>query len=341
MTLNCDNETIRDNSFTFQQFISFLKDKKVYVQTHNYPDPDAIGSGFGLQKLLEHFGIDTTLCYYGKIDRVNTRKMIEMLGIEIVSKDDIEDQMKPHDCIICIDSQKLGGNIIDLAGDEVACIDHHPTVEIVDYFYKDVRMVGSCATIVSGYYEQLNIRPSVNAATAMLYGLQMDTSGFTRGVTDADIHAFAFLHPFIDQKILSSLEQNLMEFKDLQAYGAAISNIQIYDNIGFAFIPFPCQDALIAITCDFILSLEEVYVAIVYSKRDSGYKFSVRSEENASDIDCGIMVSESLKDIGTGGGHSFMAGGFVPIENIKKLGNNPDEAIIQRFMHVKESMSEH
>jgi hypothetical protein len=36
-----------------------------------------------------------------------------------------------------------------------------------------------------------------------------------------------------------------------------------------------------------------------------------------------------------------MAGGFVPIENIKKLGNNPDEAIIQRFMHVKDSMSEH
>ncbi|MBO4846000.1 MAG: DHH family phosphoesterase [Lachnospiraceae bacterium] len=334
-------ESARDNSFTFSKLIDFLKGKKVYVQTHNYPDPDAIGSGFGFQKLLEHFGIDATLCYYGKIDRVNTRKMIEMLDIDIVSKDDIEDHMMEHDPIVCIDSQKYGGNIIDLKGDEVACIDHHPTVEIIDYYYKDIRMVGSCATIIAGYYEQMNIRPSVNVATALLYGLQMDTNGFTRGVTDADIHAFGFLHPFIDQKILSSLEQNLMEFKDLQAYGAAISNIQIFDNIGFAFIPFSCQDALIAITCDFILSLEEVYVAIVYSKRDTGYKFSVRSEENVSDIDCGVMVSEALIDIGTGGGHSFMAGGFVPIENINKLGNNPDEALIQKFMQVKERMTSH
>ena len=31
MMTNCDNKEIRDNSFSFQQFISFLKGKKVYV----------------------------------------------------------------------------------------------------------------------------------------------------------------------------------------------------------------------------------------------------------------------------------------------------------------------
>ena len=51
------------------------------------------------------------------------------------------------------------------------------------------------------------------------------------------------------------------------------------------------------------------------------------------------MIADALEDIGTGGGHSFMAGGFVPIENIKKLGSNPDEALIQRFMHAKDKMS--
>ncbi|MCR5478061.1 MAG: DHH family phosphoesterase [Lachnospiraceae bacterium] len=328
----------RNNAHTFSELLELLKGKKAYVQTHNFPDPDALGSGFGLQQLFLHFGIDAKLCYHGKIDRLNTRKMVEMLGIEIYSKDELEGEMQEDDPIVCVDSQKFGGNIMDLIGDEVAAVDHHPTVEKVDYYYMDIRMVGSCSTMVAGYYEELGVTPPQNVATALLYGLQMDTSGFTRGVTDEDIHAFGFLHRLADSTVLSRLEQNQMEFQDLHAYGAAISNIQIYDKLGFAFIPFACPDALIAITCDFILSLEEVDLAVVYSKRDNGYKFSVRAEDFMKDISCGDLVAKALEGIGTGGGHSFMAGGFLPAEGVALLGNNPDEALIERYLTAYDAL---
>lgn len=326
----------RNNQHSLKELIELLKGKNVFVQTHNYPDPDAIGAGFGMQQFLKQFGINATLCYHGKIDRLNTKKMIELLGIEIFSKEELEEKMGEDDPIICVDSQKHGGNILDLIGDEVACVDHHPTTEPIEYYYKDVRMVGSCASIISGYFEELGVDPDKNTATALLYGLQMDTNGFTRGVTDTDIHAFGYLHGLSDQSILSRLEQNQMEFSDLRAYGAAIENIQVYDRMGFAFIPFACQDALIAITCDFILSIEEVDVAIVYSKRDNGYKFSARSESFVKDVDCGKLLSDALKGIGTGGGHAFMAGGFLPSENLDALGSNPDEVLVERFMDARE-----
>ena len=322
----------RNNDHTLDELIEFLKGKRVYVQTHNFPDPDAIGSGFGIQQFLQHYGIDAKLCYHGKIDRVNTKKMIEALGISIYSKEELEGEMTENDPIICIDSQKNAGNIVDMRGDEVACIDHHPTREPVDYYYKDVRIVGACASIIAGYYMERNIIPDKNTATALMYALQMDTNGFTRGVTDDDIEAFGFLHHLSNHNILSQLEQNQMEFRDLKAYGAAIENIEIYDKVGFAFIPFPCQDALIAITCDFILSLEEVDMAIVYSKREDGYKFSVRSENTLKDMDCGKVIAKTLENIGSGGGHSFMAGGFLPMEGVLSLGSNPDEVLINRFM---------
>ncbi|MCR5311822.1 MAG: DHH family phosphoesterase [Lachnospiraceae bacterium] len=328
----------RNNSHSFKELIDLLRGKNVFVQTHNYPDPDAIGAGFGFQQLLKAYDIEAKLCYHGKIDRLNTKKMIELLDIEIFSKDELEGTMGEDDPIVCIDSQKNGGNILDLIGDEVACIDHHPTAEAVDYYYKDVRMVGSCASLIALYFEENGIQPAPKTATALLYGLQMDTSGFTRGVTDSDISAFGYLHNLADKDILSRLEQNQMEFTDLKAYGAAIENIQVYDKMGFAFIPFPCQDALIAITCDFILSLEEVDVAVVYSKRDNGYKFSARCENYIKDVDCGVLLSKALEGIGTGGGHSFMAGGFLPAEGVAALGNNPDEALIERFMNAKEAM---
>ena len=314
----------------FEKLIDYLKDKRVFIQTHNFPDPDAIGAGFGLQGILKSYGIDSILCYVGQIDRINTKKMTELCSINIYSEDETPLEMREFDPVICIDSQKGGGNIKDLPGDEIACIDHHPLIENDDYIYRDVRKAGSCATLITQYYEELSIEPDENVATALLYGLKIDTMNFTRGVTQADIKAFSYLLDRASQDIIESLTMNSMEFADLQAYGAAIESIYVYDRVGFAGIPFACPDAQIGMVADFILSLDEVDVAVVYAHRRDGIKFSARSE--VVKVNAGRLIAEALKDIGSGGGHSFMAGGFIPAENVEKLGSFKDDAIRERFL---------
>ena len=314
----------------FEKLIDYLKDKRVFIQTHNFPDPDAIGAGFGLQGILKSYGIDSILCYVGQIDRINTKKMTELCSINIYSEDETPLEMREFDPVICIDSQKGGGNIKDLPGDEIACIDHHPLIENNDYIYRDVRKAGSCATLITQYYEELSIDPDENVATALLYGLKIDTMNFTRGVTQADIKAFSYLLDRASQDIIESLTMNSMEFADLQAYGAAIESIYVYDRVGFAGIPFACPDAQIGMVADFILSLDEVDVAVVYAHRRDGIKFSARSE--VVKVNAGKLIAEALKDIGSGGGHSFMAGGFIPAENVEKLGSFKDDAIRERFL---------
>ena len=314
----------------FEKLIDYLKDKRVFIQTHNFPDPDAIGAGFGLQGILKSYGIDSILCYVGQIDRINTKKMTELCSINIYSEDETPLEMREFDPVICIDSQKGGGNIKDLPGDEIACIDHHPLIENNDYIYRDVRKAGSCATLITQYYEELSIDPDENVATALLYGLKIDTMNFTRGVTQADIKAFSYLLDRASQDIIESLTMNSMEFADLQAYGAAIESIYVYDRVGFAGIPFACPDAQIGMVADFILSLDEVDVAVVYAHRRDGIKFSARSE--VVKVNAGRLIAEALKDIGSGGGHSFMAGGFIPAENVEKLGSFKDDAIRERFL---------
>ena len=64
-----------------KKLISNITATKVFIQTHNFPDPDAISSAFGLKVLLEMHNIDATICYKGQIDRYNTRKMMELFGI--------------------------------------------------------------------------------------------------------------------------------------------------------------------------------------------------------------------------------------------------------------------
>ncbi len=320
----------------FLDLIDYCGGKNVYIQTHNFPDPDAIASAFGLQKLLEHFGVASTLCYFGKIDKLSTRKMTELLHITLLPQEEIEPRMRPEDPIICVDSQKSGGNIRDFVGEEVACIDHHPTYAQASYRYADIRMTGSCATLIAQYYRQLRIPMPGDVATALLYGLKTDTAHFTRGVTPLDIEMFAFLFPLADAETLTDLEKNTMEFQDLRAYGSAIENIRVYGRLGIAAIPFACPDALIALVADFILSLEEVEIAIVYAWREREIKFSVRSEEPS--VHAGELANRALRGLGNGGGHAEMAGGAIGRENLASLGPYPDDAIRDLFLRALEEL---
>lgn len=318
----------------FMELVKLCQTKKVYIQTHNFPDPDAIASAYGLQKLLEHYGISSTLCYHERIDKINTKKMTDLLHIEIFPYSAIKEDMRPEDYIICVDSQKNGGNILNLIGDEIACIDHHPVFKEETYLYSDIRTVGSCATLIAQYYQDLGITPAADVATALLYGLKIDTAHFTRGVTMPDIEMFQYLFPLVDHQKLIVLEKNTMEFNDLKAYGSAIENIEVYGNVGIASIPFDCPDALIALVADFILSLEEVAVAIIYSYRKKEIKFSVRSENPS--VHAGKLINQALQDLGEGGGHAEMAGGTIGNENLEQLGPFPDSAIRERFLHILE-----
>lgn len=311
--------------------IGILAGHTVYIQTHNFPDPDAIASAFGLQQFLNFHGIQATLCYDGKIDRLSAKKMLDTFGITMYSKNDISD-MEGKDLIVLIDSQKLNKNVTDLVGDEVACIDHHPTFVPMEYHYQDIRMVGACASLIAEYYVRSGNTPDRNVATALLYGIKMDTLQFTRGVTPLDIEMFGFLFPLCDQEVLADLERNNMEFSDLKAYGEAIERIELYDKIGFSCIPFSCPDALIAILSDFILALIEVEVAVVFSFREDGIKLSVRSED--PDIHAGDLLHEALKGLGSGGGHAVMGGGLIPKEDQHKLGRYPEGAIRNLFLDV-------
>ena len=98
--------------------------KNIYIQTHDFPDPDAIASAYGLQKLLKHFEIDAVSCYAGKIDRRSAAKMLTAFQIDIFSYDHMKKHMTKDDAIICVDSQAKNNNVTDFAGKEIGCIDH-------------------------------------------------------------------------------------------------------------------------------------------------------------------------------------------------------------------------
>lgn len=298
------------------QLVELLRGHKNYIQTHNYPDPDAVASAFGLQYFLKQHGVEAKICYEGTVEKLSTKKMFEVFQIDVLPANEIRD-MTEQDYIVAVDSQKYNANLTDLIGDEVACIDHHPTFIECSYQYRDIRRAGACSSLIAQYFYQTDTPMDAGVAAALAYGIKVDTADFIRGVTELDLDMFAYVYKRADVDKIKIMYHDVLELDDLKAYGAAIDNIYINDGVGFAWIPLDCPDALIAIISDFILSLNVVDISIVYAVRTDGIKFSVRCERK--DVDAGKMVAKVLKDYGSGGGHQEMAGGFIPKENLDKI----------------------
>ena len=310
------------------ELISLLRGRRVFIQTHNFPDPDAIASAFGLQYFLMHYDIPSRICHHGNIERTSTEAMVTLLGIEMTKANQIDD-LNPEDYIITVDSQKGNSNLLDLPGSEVVCIDHHPIFNQGFYKFTDIRKVGSCSTIIADYYRENGVEMPEKIATALLYGIKTDTMDFTRGVTPFDIEIFSYLFGIADNSFIRKLQTSTFRYDELDAFIASMVSMKIENGVAYSFIDFDCTDSFVAIVSDFILSLDTVFFSVVYSSRGSGLKFSVRSEIDK--LDAGIITENALASVGNGGGHNCMAGGYAEKERLTAIDNDLETAISLLF----------
>ena len=251
----------------FEELLQQINRQHVYIQTHNFPDPDAIASAYGLKRLLATGGIEASICYKGKIDRYGTGRLCEILDIELLNVEDLTEVLTDEDEVILVDSQKGNSNIINITGDEIICIDHHPYNDKCQYRFQDIRPeVGACATMIAQYFMENDIAMDKKIATALTYGIRIDTHNLSRGVSKLDIEMLYRMYDDCDYEEIHTLENSNLCFEDLVAYSKAISSIEVYDNISFADTGEDCPEALIASVSDFMLALVEVSFSVVYSR---------------------------------------------------------------------------
>jgi nanoRNase/pAp phosphatase (c-di-AMP/oligoRNAs hydrolase) len=321
-----------------ENILANISKKHVFIQTHNFPDPDAIASAYGLQKLLENKHIESTICYMGRIDRFSTVKMIQELDIKIYHISEISN-MTQEDEIILVDSQKGNINVEEILGQEIICIDHHPSNEVKDYRFADIRRdVGACASIVGEYFIENQIPIDSKVAAALIYGIKIDTANLSRGVSKLDLDIFYTLFTQSDMEIVHRLEHSVLQIEDLHAYANAINNITIVEGISFANTGVDCPDALIATISDFMMLISNVYLSVVYARKNEGIKLSVRSKSVT--WDAGKICKKALKSYGNGGGHAHMAGGFVPFTGTLEEEENLVEAIKYKFLETARQFRE-
>lgn len=322
-------------SHAYDLIQSIKMDEKVYIQPHNMPDPDAIASSFALSELFKIFKIESEIIYMNEIEKVNSKKMIEIfeINMEVIDHNFI---IEKNDHIILVDSQLGNANISNLKGKNVSVIDHHADKENEHYIFKDIReQVGACSTIITEYFRELEIEPSVDVATVLLYGIMNDTNNLTTNTYQEDIDNFYFLYGLANSAKIKKLHMSEIGRGDLKAYAKALETFEVYGNIGFVHIE-NCNDSLLGTISDMVNTIEGTYIVVSYAKRADGIKFSVRSSEK--DIYADELVKYIIKDKGVGGGHKGMAGGFIPEEKMSFLRNKElDTYVRYKTIHFVEN----
>jgi nanoRNase/pAp phosphatase (c-di-AMP/oligoRNAs hydrolase) len=292
-----------------------LPASSVLVMTHDFPDPDCIASAFGISVLLSHWGISSSVISFGGfVGRAENRAMIRFLNIRTVPF--VLTEINDFDKIILVDSFPGRGNVSLPPQIPVhAVIDHHPNTPRpgADCFY-DIRIdFGATSTIITKYLLAANCPISPKLATALFYGIKTDTGEMRREAASEDLECYKYLFDIMDHKLLSLIENPDRDVEFFKILHSATTSVVTYDSLGYTYLGNVTTPDYVAEMADLFHSLEKLEWMISCGIFKNQIFFSIRSKND----DAAGLYAEKIALIlgGSGGGHSRVGAGRIPIDS--------------------------
>jgi nanoRNase/pAp phosphatase (c-di-AMP/oligoRNAs hydrolase) len=284
--------------------------RRVVIQTHDFPDHDAMASAFALGQLLERFGFTPKLLYRGVIRSYSLWSMISDLAIPVTRvTDDVSGEWLHAPCIV-VDGNPTNSNAQQITDHLFGVIDHHGNSEQPDCPFVDIRTdYGSCSSIIESYWHGLGLSPDKAAATALLMGIQMDTDFLSRRVHQADLDALHRVFFIADWEYGSRVVKTALSKNDLNSLQTAVANARMQDGVFFTVISEEISQEVMSIMADFFLRLREISITILVENKGEIRPISMRSQ--VPEVSAGRVIQAALRGIGEGGGHDYMAGGLL------------------------------
>lgn len=284
--------------------------QSIVIQCHDYPDADAIASGFSLYHYFRKNGKKVRLVYSGKqkIQKSNLVLMIEKLEIPI----EFVHEMERPQLLITVDCQYGQSNVTKLEGDVIAVIDHHQVNGELPKLNEVRSNLGSCSTLIREMLreEQMDVNQEGILATALYYGHMTDTGNFTEISHPMDKDMRDDLK--FDKRLIVMFRNANLSLDELSIAGEALLGYQFVKEDRFAIVEAkPCDPNILGMISDLMLEVDQVDSCVVYSVLPYGIKFSVRS--CIVEVNAGEMAQFIAEGIGGGGGHMGKAGGFVEV----------------------------
>lgn len=303
---------------------------RVVLVSHVNPDPDALASMLGLQALIEHRlpQLAVTLTVEGIIARAENQAMVDLLQIDLQPIAGV--LIDAQTAVVMVDSQPNTGRRASEATRPVAVLDHHETPGSLDGIpFRDIRPnLGATSTMVTGYLLEQEIPIDRRLATALLYGIESETTGYPRESGPADDGALVWLHPRADKDLLARIRHPRLPQSYFAVYLHALSNAFLYGDVIVSYLGAVPQPDIIAELADFFIRFDQVAWALCIGHYDHQLKLSLRSDHIGGHG--GELLREVVNGLGSAGGHDRRAGGAIPLSDPRP---EAIEALLRTLRH--------
>ncbi|MDR3215279.1 MAG: bifunctional oligoribonuclease/PAP phosphatase NrnA [Bacilli bacterium] len=276
----------------------------ICLYAHQFPDPDALGSQFGLKQFISDNFPGKKVYALGKNnDSLN--------GTIFPLRDEVNEDIIKNSLVIVLDTaniSRIDDELFQL-GKEIIKIDHHPEVD--EYGQFNIVETDKCATsyIVADIIRKSTYLLSKDCAKFLLIGIIGDTGRFLHNNTTSEVFAMA---SFLMSKgvVLADVYDELYKrtINEAKLVGYILNNFKVINN-KLAYYILEVNDYQQFNICfekakDYVNTLAnidgiEIWVSIVYSQATGFYHVSIRSKS--------IPINDVAAAMG-GGGHALASG---------------------------------
>lgn len=285
---------------------------RVTFVSHVQPDPDSLGSMLGLAHLVEtRLGLPTRLTRDGLINRAENRAMVELLDLDLERVEHVV--FEPGEAVVMVDSQPNTGRHSFADVPLYAVIDHHTTPgDLDDVAFVDVRpTLGATCTMATRYLIEQDVSIPPRVATALLYGIETEVSGYPREATPMDDGAMQFLFPLANRDILARIRNARLPHSHFEVLLQALQSSFIHDRLIVSWVSNLPQPEQAAEVVDFMVRFEKVDWALCGGVCGNRLVLSLRTSLHG--VQAGEFLRQVVGNLGKAGGHDRRAGGFVTL----------------------------
>ena len=334
---------LKSSVFNLVNVIKAATSRGLAIFLQDNPDPDAIASGLALKRIAEKYGVKSKIYYGGNIGHQQNKILVKLLEADLLqlkNKNDALEALNKADKIALIEASiSSKNNILPPNIVPNIIIDHHQTDFnlVKGEFIEILPKIGATSTIMTMYLRYLDIIPDSLLATALRYGIRIDTSGFTRNTSTEDIDAAAYLSPLVDVRLLNQIETFHINSETIDIIGRAIRNREVRDSCLISFVELITERDALPQAAELMLQMEGITTVLIFGINKDKVQLSARSVD--SRINLASLLQKAFGFMNAGG-HATMAAGSIDLGNFGNINDKKTlfkitvDTVRKKFFHA-------
>ena len=202
--------------------------------------------------------------------------MVELIPIPLVPVETVTTDSET--AVVMVDTQPHTGRRYSEAAMPQVVIDHHETGGVLEgvALQRHPHPSGRDQYDGHGLPDRAEVIVTPQLATALLYGIDSETTGYPREASSLDDGALIWLFPRADKDLLAQIRNPELPQSHFATFQHALANAFLYDKLVVSWCGTVTQPDIVAEIADFFIRFDQVNWSLAAGVFEDQLKLSLR-----------------------------------------------------------------